>query len=67
MFNGESHQVGQEQKETAAASGKAAGGQREAMDVGDGLNAGTDALWPLLIEPTRKRSEALGLKNLAHP
>src|SRR5207237_4800265 len=54
LLNGEPHQLGQEQEEPATARREAAWCQREVMEIGNCLDAGTDKLGPLLIESARQ-------------
>ena len=62
----QTHQVGDEQEQPAAASGEGARGQGKQSDIGYRLNRGAGLLGPFFIEPPRQRSEPLGFEDFPH-
>jgi len=62
----QTHQVGDEQEQPAAASGEGARGQGKQSDIGHRLNRGAGLLRPLFIQPPRQRSEPFGFEDFPH-
>ncbi|PYT85157.1 MAG: hypothetical protein DMG40_00275 [Acidobacteria bacterium] len=62
----QTHQVGDEQEQPAAASGEGAWGQGKQFDIGHRLNRGAGLLGPFFIEPPRQGSEPFGLEDFPH-
>src|SRR5256885_6140113 len=62
----QTHQVGDEQEQPAAASGEGARGQGKQFDIGHRLNGGAGLAWSFFIPPPRQRSEPLGFEDFPH-
>src|SRR5437667_2489361 len=62
----QTHQVGDEQEQPAAASGEGARGQGKQSDIGYRLNRGTGLPGPFFIQPPRQRSEPFGSEDFPY-
>ncbi|PYT95292.1 MAG: hypothetical protein DMG38_27735 [Acidobacteria bacterium] len=62
----QTHQVGDEQEQPAAASGEGARGQGKQSDIGHRLNGGAGLPWSFFIQPPRQRSKPFGFEDFPH-
>src|SRR5947207_14558194 len=62
----QTHQVGDEQEQPAAASGEGAPGQEKQSDVGHRLNDGAGLQWSFFVQPPRQWSKPFGFEDFPH-